>query len=189
MRDASLTVLDLEQLAVLLQAVGKGDRAALEKLYQLTSDRLFPVAMRIMRRHDLAEDVLQDAYLTVWRRAAQYKVEGGQPLAWMSAITRNHAIDRLRRDRRHNAVSLDNDDGATELASALAVPEAGNDHTSHALRQCVETLRPDYRQSLQLAYYYGLTHEELAAHLGSPVGTVKSWIRRALVQLKNCLEA
>ena len=176
----------VDPLPRLLTATARGDRQAFRQLYQLSSPRLFAVALRLLCRRDLAEDVLQDAYVAIWRKAGQYCPERGEPLAWMSRIVRNRAIDRLRADApRRETATLDE-----VPESALADPGFGAtcpDRIGASLRACLDKLKVDQRRSIILAYYYGMTHDELAAHMNVPLGTVKSWIRRGLLQLKDQL--
>jgi len=176
-----------DQLAELLSATAAGDRAAFARLYQETSDRLFAVALRILRRRDLAEDVLQDAYLAIWKKAGQYQAGRGRPLAWMATIVRYRAIDRLRASGR----------AAEAQPSAVEDLEAEGDCADWqepqalaiGLSRCLERLQPKQRDAILLAFYHGFTHEELAVRLDVPLGTVKSWVRRGLMQLKDCLDA
>lgn len=176
---------DLEDL---LRAVAAGDRAAFGRLYDLTAPHLFPIALRIVRRRDRAEEILQDAYVAIWRRATDWSPERGAARTWMSSIVRHRAIDAVRREGR--LVRLDEEThGETpdEAPDAFDVASAGED--AKRLAACLETLEPQPRQAIRLAYWRGLSHEELAAELGAPMGTVKSWIRRGLQRLKTCLGA
>ena len=141
-----------------------------------------------MRRRDLAEDVLQDVYLTIWRRAETYNPGHSSPMAWMAAITRNRAIDRRRRDQKHTQSHSDWDEGGQQEVDRQHEQLRLPDHLSHSVRQCVEELKENHRKAVLLAYYHGLTHEELAVQLDCPLGTVKSWVRRGLLQLKDCME-
>lgn len=186
--DIMAQVLPGDRLDHLLQAIKRGNREAFSELYQLTASRLLPIALRIMQRRDLAEDVLQDVYLTIWRQAANYRDSRGQALAWMAAVTRSRAIDRLRRDQRHNLNEAGGGDNARESEQIEGPSDTVPQHLSFSVRQCVEALQENSRKAVLLAYYYGMTHEELAARLNSPLGTVKSWVRRGLAQLKDCLE-
>ena len=178
---------DEERLEDLIASCAGGDRPAFSRLYQLTSGRLFAVTLRIMGQRALAEEVLQEAYLTLWRRAGQYSPERGAPMAWMTTIARNQAIDRLRREKisPRKFKSLDEEEG---LLPELAAGEADLAvEVSVSIRKCVDGLQNNHRKAVLLAYYYGMTHEELAEQLDAPLGTVKSWIRRGLSQLKDCM--
>lgn len=175
------------ELAALLEACAAGDRAALSRLYQATSPQLFGLALRMVRQRDLAEEVLQDAFVAVWRHAGSFDRGRGPAFGWLAAILRNQAIDLLR--RRGREAPLD-----PELAAALPDPDPGpldraaQSEAARALADCLGELEEGPRRSILLAYYEGLTYEEAAQRLAAPVGTVKSWIRRSLMRLKRCLE-
>jgi len=179
-------------LTDLLHACAQGRQAAFQELYQQTSPQLFAVLVRILKRRDLAEEALQDALLSVWRNAGSYAAEKGAPMTWMVSICRYRALDMLRREKRE--VSLDmaredlDEDGISEqeaVTSEVSVSKA----EERALEDCMQRLNDGQRRSVRLAYVDGCTHEEIAARTGSPVGTVKSWVRRGLESLKRCLEA
>ncbi len=176
---------EADPIGQFLTAVAAGDREAMAGLYRLTAPRLLGIAMRILRRQDAAEDVLHEAYLAVWQRAGQYSRDRGQPLAWLAMIVRNRAIDRLRQETRR---------GEEELASGDAVPDVlvMDDVSARGISldvgRCVEELPGRHRQAILLAAQYGMSHDEIARRLGRPLGTVKSWIRRGLLQLRECLD-
>jgi RNA polymerase sigma-70 factor (ECF subfamily) len=169
---------------------------------------LFGVAVRMLGQGQAAEDVLQEAYVSIWKNAGSYRSEVGgqpiQPMTWLIAIVRNKALDALRaRARRpesawNDTTELAGSDGdgrdAMGAASALApAPSAMHllEQATQALRidGCMNALEGSYRQSLALAYYQGLSHSEVAAQMGAPLGSVKAWIRRGLERLKSCLAA
>jgi RNA polymerase sigma-70 factor (ECF subfamily) len=181
-------VSELNPLAELLAATAGGDRAAFHQLYHLSSPRLFGTALCLLRRRELAEEVVQEAFVSIWHKARQYRSERGNALAWMTRIVRNRAIDRLRAERRepHEVASLD--EVSEARLESVGAGVASRDHGEGSLRDCLEQLKNAQQDSIVLAYYYGLTHEELAARLDAPLGTVKSWVRRGLLQLKDCLE-
>ncbi len=174
-------------LAGHLRDCAAGDRAALRRPYEATSPQLFGLALRMVRRRDLAQEVLQEAFVAVWRHAASFDESRGDAFAWLAAITRNRAIDLLR--RRGREVPLD-----PGFAAALPDPapspldRAAASERARGLAACLEELEEGPRRSILLAYYEGLTYEEAALRLAAPVGTVKSWIRRSLMRLKRCLE-
>ena len=175
-----------EPLAELLSETSRGDRQAFQRVYRLASPKLFAIALRIAGRRDLAEEILQEAFLTVWRKADQYNESRGKPLAWMATIVRHRAIDRLRRDGREPRRQSELPEaglGAQDLATARFAAGAAED-----VRGCLDRLQDKQRKAILLAYYYGLSHEELAVDLDAPLGTVKSWVRRGLLRLKDCLE-
>ena len=181
-------VADIAALGDLLQSTAQGDRQAFAELYRLTASRFFAIALRIVGLRDAAEDVVQDAYLTIWRKADQYQPDRGQPRAWMAAIVRRRAIDRLRSDHGRPR-SFDQWTEATEgQASLLSHGAVQTDHLPDSVRRCLERLQENHRKAICWAYYYGMTHDELSLKLEAPLGTVKSWVRRGLLQLKDCLD-
>ena len=181
------------RLAALLARVALADQAAFAEVYRLTSAHLYAVALRIVRERGLAEELLQEAYVNVWHHAGSYAADRAQPTTWLTAIVRNRCLDHVRK-RDLDTVSMTRDDGdaAPELDVADGAPgpaellAAGAD--AHAVRDCVDGLEGGTRQAIALAFFQGLSHGELAAHLGEPLGTIKSWIRRGLERLKGCLE-
>ncbi|MCE9641776.1 MAG: sigma-70 family RNA polymerase sigma factor [Betaproteobacteria bacterium] len=177
-----------EVLAALLARCGLGDQRALAELYQATSAKLFGVALRICRREDWAEEVLQESFVNIWNHAAAYATGKSQPMTWMTSIVRNRALDWLRRPQ-HEQTSADydllagnlRDDAAGPLEQLTQATEAA------ALARCLGELDGQQRQSIALAFQHGMSHSELAAHLKQPLGTIKTWIRRGLERLKGCL--
>ena len=172
-------------LNFLLERVAEGDKPALKSLYNLISERLFAVLLRMVSRREIAEDLLQDVFVTVWRKASQFDVRRGNAEAWLFSMTRRKAIDRLRVSHRET-LGRDDDIASVEPHS----DDYGAWHNTEAhmsVRACLKTLRPDVHRALQLCYTYGLTHEELAEEMQVPVGTAKSWVRRGLAQLKESL--
>lgn len=169
------------RLERLLQSSAGGDRAAFADLYAETATRLFGVALRIVGRPDHAEDVLQEAFVRIWHRAGDYRPERGSPLAWLCTIVRNKAIDRRRRERPE--VELDEERAAEESPDTSLLSE-----DARQLQACLEALGEPQRGCVVMAFVEGYTHQELAARLDRPLGTIKSWIRRSLGQLKLCLE-
>jgi len=184
---------DAAALQDLLSRVALGDRDAFRKLYDATSASLFGVAIRIVNRRDRAEDVLQDAFVNVWHRAGSYSAAASQPMTWLTAIVRNRALDELRSGVRHRSESLDEREGATspEIADEHANPQGLFEKAMDALaiRDCLEAIDGPQRQCLALVYYHGFSHSEVAGHVGSPIGSVKVWLRRGLAKLKRCLGA
>lgn len=185
------------ELAQLLARTGLGDRQAFARLYERTSGHLFAVVLRIQRDRALAEDLLQDIYVSVWKAAASFDAARSQPLTWLTHVARNRAIDSLRRAQsqpRTESLSAADDDEQPDPAEGLASDEPGpldllnQASEKRELTQCLERLTPTQRQSVALAFYDGLSHAEVAAHLQEPLGTVKSWVRRALNTLKSCLD-
>ena len=175
-------------LTDLIAAAAQGDRAAFGRLYTAASPQLFAVALRIMKRRDRAEEVLQDAFVSIWKRAQDYDAAKGSVLTWMASIVRHRAIDLLRRERP--SVSIDDAPGQERWASPEPDPYEITAASAEArrVRDCLDALEGQQREAIRLAYYEGITQEELAVRLSAPLGTVKSWVRRGLLRLKDCLE-
>ena len=175
-------------IAAALERIPGGDRAALQTVYRLTSAKLFGVALRILDERSEAEDVLQEVYVTVWRKAADFDPNRASPMTWLIAITRNRAIDRLRAARQSRR--MEPIDNAAEVAdSAVTADNALESAQDHArLHRCLEGLEARERNALRGAFFDGNTYEDLAARMSVPLGTMKSWIRRAMIKLKSCLE-
>jgi RNA polymerase sigma factor (sigma-70 family) len=185
------------ELASLLARAGLGDRVAFATLYERTSAHLLGVVLRINRDRAHAEDVLQEVYVNVWRAAQGFDAAQSQPLTWLTRIARNRAIDSLRRGNTQpklgSARSTGNnedDDVYDTLADDAAGPLELLTRASEArsLGACLERLSASQRQSVALAFFDGLTHAEVAERMRQPLGTVKSWVRRALQSLKSCLD-
>lgn len=182
-----------QDLGDLLARVALQDQAAFRQLYRQTCDRLFSLALSVVRRHQAAEEVVQDAFVTVWNQAGSYSGAKGQPMTWLMTIVRNRAIDLVR--ARKDEVSLTRVDAESGEETEMDLPDEAADplkilETSAEGRQlaaCLEGLDAKQRQGLALAYFHGLSHSELAEHLGEPLGTVKAWVRRGLDKLRNCL--
>jgi RNA polymerase sigma factor (sigma-70 family) len=172
-----------------LARIPSGDRAALQTVYRLTSAKLFGVVLRILAERGEAEDVLQEVYVTVWRKAVDFDAARASPMTWLIAIARNRAIDRLRATRRSRR--MEPIDAATEVAdTAPPADRALESAQKNAhLHRCLDGLAPHERAALRGAYFDGNTYEDLAARMSVPLGTMKSWIRRAMIKLKSCLEA
>jgi RNA polymerase sigma factor (sigma-70 family) len=176
------------QLAAALVRVAAGDRAALAIVYQDTSAKLFGVCLRILKDRSEAEDVLQDVYLTVWRKAATFDPGRASPITWLVAIARNRAIDRLRvRGARGRLEPIEAADAVSDPAPA-AVERVELAQQQQRLTRCLEELDPRHSTAIRAAFLDGATYEELAARLNVPLGTMKSWIRRGLLKLRACLE-
>ncbi|MEO7744447.1 MAG: sigma-70 family RNA polymerase sigma factor [Usitatibacter sp.] len=183
-----MTSPDLAQarLAELLARAGLGDRKAFAELYTAAAPKLFAVSLRIVRERQLAEEVLQDSFVSIWKHAADYAREKSAPSTWMAAIVRNRSLDVVRRHREEPDVD---DVGAANLVDEAAAPdrEAEARADGHSLGRCLHELEAEQRQVVALAFFHGLTHSELAAHLRRPLGTVKTHVRRALARLRDCL--
>ena len=179
------------QLIALIDRVALADESALKELYEMTSSKLYGVAVRVVSNKSWAEDVLQEAFINIWRIAGDYKASLSPPMAWMCLIVRSRGLDFLRRrrsDRADTVQELDDvlsdtleGDSANPMDTALAGEQAW------ALHQCLSQLDNKQREVVSLAYLRDLSHGELAEQLKLPLGTVKTWIRRGLEQLRGCM--
>ena len=187
-----MSITDSAQLQKDLARVALGDRAAFARVYQATSAHLFGVALRILNRRDVAEDVLQEAFVSVWRHAGSYQAASGQPMTWMISIVRNKALDVVRSAsvRHETAMPMTADGEDIEVQDERPSPLQLLTQATEAMaiRGCMEALDASHRQCLALAYYQGMSHSEVAAHMRAPLGSVKAWVRRGLERLKKCME-
>lgn len=181
-----------KELADFLSACASGDKAAFARLYEATSPKLFGVAIRMLRREDLAAEVLQECYVSIWKNARTYSVALSAPMTWMTSIVRNRCLDSLRRPRMEVPLAWNDESGEDPLAAIpseelgpLAMLQRSSD--AKALAACLAQLDGKMRQAIMLAFFEGLSHSELASHMQQPLGTVKTWIRRGLERLKSCL--
>ena len=178
-----------EQLSDLLARCALRDQRAFATLYRFSSAKLFAVAVRITRRRDWAEEVLQEAFVNIWNHAAGYNATKSAPMTWMTAIVRNRALDLLRKPRE-----VEIDEEHEELMASVPDESPGPEELlrqsldAGALADCMKTLTGEQQRSITLAFFYGLSHGELAAQMRKPLGTVKTWIRRGLDRLKGCLD-
>ncbi|MEO7774870.1 MAG: sigma-70 family RNA polymerase sigma factor [Steroidobacteraceae bacterium] len=177
----------MTSLDELLRRCGRRDVKALEALYRETSGRLLGVLVSMLRDRAQAEDVLQETFVRVWARAPQFDDYRGSAMAWLVSIARHRAIDVMR--SRKSTTSLDDLQlaGIEPVAEPQIAPESSA--TAGALEHCMQQLSQSQQRCIELAYVRGLSHEEIAGSLRSPLGTVKSWVRRALLSLKLCLES
>ncbi len=172
----------------LLKAVGRGDRAAFSVFYDRFSSPVFALAMAILRSQSEAEDALQDVMVKIWGKAQAYNPQSGKPLSWVMTLTRNHAIDRLRSLKRHQEVRQEASDN--QLFSPLEKDtrqEAERRESATAIQRAMLELPEEQRQAIELAYFHGLTHSEIASTLNQPVGTIKARIRRGMQRLRGKL--
>ena len=178
-----------EQLAALLAQAGLGNRAAFADLYEATKSKLFAVALRIVRERHIAEEVLQDSFVNIWNNATKYAVAQSAPMTWMTAIVRNRSLDIVRRPFAE--VQDEDDFFATNMEDERPGPDeqlvARRDQAK--IEHCMKGLEGEQQQTISLAFFQGLSHSEVASHLGRPLGTVKTHIRRGLLKLKGCLES
>jgi RNA polymerase sigma-70 factor (ECF subfamily) len=173
----------------LIARCAAGDRESLRVLYERTSAHLFAVLRRILVREDLAQEALQEVFVSVWRNAGRYSERKGGAFTWMVSIARYRALD-IKRNRKHEisdddlvAAELDKNPGDADVLSAVA-----HDADVARLRDCMGQLQTVQRNAVSLAFFSGLTHHEVAERLQAPLGSIKSWIRRGLESLKGCLE-
>jgi RNA polymerase sigma-70 factor (ECF subfamily) len=171
-----------------LAAVARGDQAALRRVYDQTSAKLFGVCLRILKDRAEAEDVLQDVYVTVWRRAGSFDSSRGvSPITWLATLARNRAIDRLRASKAHLSRPIDLVAETADIAP-LADATLEQDQTQSRLAHCLEQLEPDHAGYVRSAFFGGYTYQTLAEAAAVPLGTMKSWIRRSLLRLRSCLD-
>jgi len=182
---ASESELD-ERLSALLGRCAAREAQALRSLYELTSPLLFACLTRMLRRRSLAEEALQDVFISVWQRAGQFRPERGRPMAWLVSIARYRAIDLLRHER---LVPVTTDTLPEQVAPETQEEASTWFPPTPLLERCIALLTAEQRQCLELAFVGGQSHGEVARRVGSPLGTVKSWIRRGLQSLKACLES
>lgn len=178
-------------LARLMQKTARGDWQAFSMLYAMTSSQMFGSMLHLTNYAPVCEDLLQEVYLTVWRRAGEYRPEKANVTTWLVTITRNRTLDWLRsQSAGMNKLTSEQSTEALDLASGNPTPEDMAESFSEeaALAECFDQLNPQQRQAIFLSYVKGHTHSELAEQLNSALGTVKGWVRRGLKQLKSCLQ-
>lgn len=176
-----------DELITLLGRIAQKDRNAFRKLYDQMAGRMFGICNKLAGQPELAEEALQDAFVRIWHHASEYHSERGTPLTWMLTIARYRTLDLMRARKVRRTAGPDMletiaDETANPLDASLQADNAA------ALNGCMEELSASQRDSILLSYYRGFTHDDLAITLDSPIGTVKSWIRRGLLVLKRCLE-
>jgi RNA polymerase sigma-70 factor (ECF subfamily) len=186
MAGAQSEILTPADLVELIAAVAKGDDAAFDRLYAATRAKLYGVVLRILRRADLADEVMQDAYLRIWRGAGEFDPSRATPITWMVAIARNRALDVVR---KKGEASIEDETPAAEVASEEPTPLARHEMTDQLRRllACLGDLEEERRRLVLLAYYSGWSREQLAEKFETPVNTVKTWLRRSLLQIRECL--
>lgn len=168
-----------------LKRIAQQDRAAFESLYQLISSKLLGVVLRIIPQRSLAEDVLHDTFLKIWRAAHQFDPNRASAMSWAATIARNAAIDHKRRRKE---IDLPEDVLAFHMEKdALSNQRRGDEETKLTLQHCLGELEETQRQCVVLAYCQGLSREELSEQLDAPVNTIKTWIRRGLLSLRECI--
>lgn len=176
-----------DELNQLLQQSGRSDQQAFAELYKRTSSKLFGVCLRMLRDRSEAEEVLQETYVTVWRRAASFDASKASAITWLVTLSRNKAIDRLRQRRE---TLLDDPAYLDELVDEQPTPAVGAQTSQEyqRLQECLNELDPQQQSSVREAFFTGATYNQLATRCKVPLGTMKSWIRRSLMQLRTCLD-
>jgi RNA polymerase sigma-70 factor (ECF subfamily) len=184
-------------LADLIAASARGDQRSFQRLYKATSGVLFGMALRMLKRRDWAEEVLQESFISVWRHAAGYDQSKGAPMTWLIRIVRNQALDWIHPSRpdgfeRKHAQAADAGDDTLAALVGDHHTDGGAELAQYALQAerisaCLAALDGRQRQSLVLVFFHGLSHADLARHLRQPLGTVKAWVRRGLARLGSCL--
>lgn len=174
------------ELVWLLAAVAKGDQPAFERLYSATRAKLYGVTLRILRRADLADEVIQETYLKIWSSAGQFDPALASPITWMVAIARNRAIDLLRKKAD---ISLEEVPEVMDVAADTPDPLAAREMTEELKRllACIGRLDAERRKLVLLAYYNGFSREQLARQFDKPVNSIKTWLRRSLIEIRACL--
>lgn len=175
----------LEEIETLIARIATGDRRAFRDLYRHVSPKLFGICLRVLNDRAEAEDALQEIFVKIWNGADRYRANGLSPMTWLITVARNHAIDRLRRRR----IAQGDMDEAIELADPAPGPEAQVVAAGETARltACLEELGGERADAVRGAYLTGLTYKELAAHHGVPLNTMRTWLRRSLMKLKECL--
>jgi RNA polymerase sigma-70 factor (ECF subfamily) len=179
--------LERDELGRILLAAGGGDQRAFAELYKRTSAKLFGVCLRMLRNRSEAEEVLQEVYTTVWRRAGSFDAGRASAITWLVTLARNKAIDRLRQHREELLDDPDNFDRPDENQPSPAL-QAEASQERKRLELCLDALEPQQKSAVREAFFSGATYNELADRCRVPLGTMKSWIRRSLIRLKACLE-
>ena len=181
-----------QRLSDLLQRVALRDHAAFEQFYNLTNAHLYGVVTRLVRKREMADEIMQEAYINVWQHAGSYSATLSTPMTWLMSIARNKSLDCLRRSKLESEsvvlvddVRLPHPEEVAQDADPQELLVAAMEKCE--LDRCLALLDPSQRQSLSLAYYNGMSHSELAAHLQVPLGTAKAWVRRGLERLRKCL--
>ena len=178
-------------LIALIDRIALADENALRELYELTSSKLYGVAVRVVTNREWAEDVLQEAFLNIWRIAGDYKSTLSPPMAWMALVVRSRGLDFLRRrtseraDRMQELDDVISDTVAGDSPNPMDTAQASEQ--AKALHNCLSLLDNKQREVVSLAYMRDMSHNELAEQLKLPLGTVKTWIRRGLEQLRGCM--
>ena len=183
------------QLHIWLVAVAQQDALAFRTLYEATSPKLFGFVLRILKKRELAEEVLQDSFVNIWNNASSYQSSLASPMTWMTTIVRNRAFDLLRKlnNGQHHEVDLDENQFDEEIMQAMEstdntpIQALELSQNAKSLAVCMSRLEGLHRQAMALAFYHDLSHSEVAEQMNLPMGTVKTWIRRSLEKLRICI--
>ncbi|MGV6809436.1 MAG: sigma-70 family RNA polymerase sigma factor [bacterium] len=180
--------MNTEECDALLIRCAKHDSEAFRQLYAQTSAKMYAICLRIVKQDQLAEDVLQEAYVKIWHSADQYTQQKGKAVTWMATVVRNKALDKLRSLKirpQETDVSYEGEEFASHDLAPEQLAHLSDD--VQQLHQCLQQLKPIQRQAILMAYYQGYTHEELSNTMQKPLGTIKAWVRRGLEKLRTCL--
>ena len=181
--------MDPQHLRALLARCALEDRRAFKQLYDATASKLNGIAFRIMRNVDSADEVLQEAFIQIWRRSSEYRSDLSEPMTWMASIVRYRAFDRLKCEKRR----IEGSQIKADLAVFNSIADGANDQyelceINQQLEACLQILEQTQQESILMAYYYGYSREEISGHFNKPINTIKSWLRRGLTRLQQCLE-
>ncbi len=176
-----------EILAAELEKCSRGEQKALKHIYQQTSAKLFAVILRILKDRQLAEDCLQQVYIKIWQAASSYNRGKAAPMTWMNTIARNQALDYLRKIQREPHMDTDTALDIQEDQGASQEQMVASSQDNREIHRCLKTLNENQKLCLELCYFDGQTHQSLSDQLEVPIGTVKTWIRRGLMRLKECM--
>ena len=175
------------QIVHYLQGCAQGNHRHFENLYRLTSPKLFGLLLRILNNQAGSEDCLQQVYIKIWNHADRFQPEKARAMTWLATIARNEALDQLRKNKKQGGQE------SGDLLGTLEGNETPHDvvlekqQSGNRVHACIDTLPDNYRQSVELAYFEGLTHPLLAERMQVPLGTAKTWVRRGLLRLKECM--
>ncbi|WP_108387572.1 sigma-70 family RNA polymerase sigma factor [Yoonia sediminilitoris] len=177
--------MELSEIEKLIAQISLGDHAAFSRLYDKTSGKLFAVCLRVLKQRATAEDAMQEAYVKIWKHAGRYQVTGQSPMTWLITIARNTAIDRLRAQKYSDNI----DDYGNQLQAAGPTPEQSAVAASEAQRIliCLDELETDRRSAIKGAYLDGESYKDLAARFDVPLNSMRTWLRRGLAALRECM--
>lgn len=181
--------IDPQHLTELLARCALRDQVAFKKLYDASAGKLNGIAYRIMNNLDSANEVLQEAFIQIWHKAGEYRSDLAEPMTWMASIVRYRAFDRIKFEKRR----IEGSQIKADLQEFEAITDERHDHAmmcgmNQQLEACLQVLETSQQESILMAYYYGFSREEISEHFRAPVNTVKSWLRRGLTRLQQCLE-